>query len=388
MPVNAGPEYFKAEEKYQDAKTREEKIAAMEEMIRTLPKHKGTENMLKQLKRRLAKLKKETTAQAKARPKFVVKKEGAAQVCIIGKTNSGKSTLLKTLTNAVVEVADYEYTTTQPIVGMMDYQGVGIQLVEIPSTFNPDVISLVRTCDLIVILLAKVVRKEVERQLALPRVKHETRAVNVDGSTHFTRPLPGAARMYPETDVKPITISNSYLKEIKSNLPEPYTKKLSRFKRKFKLSNDLAAQIINSSYLELFEKIVKNRRIDPSVAASTFVSTLKDLRRREKVNTRRLRTVHFVELFNKLARKIIVKEAIQEILKYLAENPENTVTQAIGDLNLEMIKKPELVRMARNLAKENPDLQREKIVGIMMSRVRGRADPEEVMRIVKRFRRK
>ena len=163
MPINAGPEYFKAEERYLSAKTREEKIAALEEMIRKLPKHKGTENLLAQLKKRLAKLKKESSIRSKAKPKFVVRKEGAAQVCIIGFTNSGKSSLLNSLTNAKAEVADYPYTTKYPQVGMMDYNGVGIQLVEIPSTFTPDVISIIRTCDLILFLLDGT--KDLEQQL-------------------------------------------------------------------------------------------------------------------------------------------------------------------------------------------------------------------------------
>jgi small GTP-binding protein len=164
MPINAGVEYFKAEEKYRQAKTREEKIAALEEMISTAPKHKGAENLLAQLKQRLAKLKKESSSRAKSKPKFVIKKEGAAQVCIIGVTKSGKSSLLKALTNVDVEVADYEYTTTQPVVGMMDYKGVGIQLVEIPSTFDSDSLSIVRACNLALVLIDG--SKEIEEQLS------------------------------------------------------------------------------------------------------------------------------------------------------------------------------------------------------------------------------
>lgn len=165
MPINAGPEYFKAEEKYLSAKTREEKIAALEDMIRKLPKHKGTQVLLGQLKKRLAKLKKESSVKAKARPKFVIRKEGAAQVCILGMTNSGKSSLINAMTNATTEVGDYEYTTKNPQVGMMDYTGVGIQLVEIPSTFAPDVMAIVRTCDLVIFLLdgSKDLKKQLEK---------------------------------------------------------------------------------------------------------------------------------------------------------------------------------------------------------------------------------
>jgi len=113
MPINAGPEYFKAEERYLSAKTREEKIAALEEMIRKLPKHKGTQTLLGQLKKRLAKLKKESSVRAKAKPKFIIRKEGSAQVCIVGLTNSGKSSLINALTNAKANVGDYPYTTKE-----------------------------------------------------------------------------------------------------------------------------------------------------------------------------------------------------------------------------------------------------------------------------------
>lgn len=157
MPVNAGPEYFAAEKKYSDAKTKKEKIVALEEMIRLAPKHKSSEKLLRDLRKRLAKLKKElkkeVATRAIAKPKFVIRKEGAAQVCILGLTNSGKSSLLRALTNAKVEIGDYPFTTKLPAVGMMDYTGVRVQLVEIPSTFTPDVMSIVRTCDLILILL-------------------------------------------------------------------------------------------------------------------------------------------------------------------------------------------------------------------------------------------
>ena len=156
MPINADVEYYIAESDYRDAKTTDEKIAALEKMIRLAPKHKGAHTLLAQLKKKLSVLKKES-AKAKAaagkRPKFVIKKEGAAQVCVLGMTNSGKSLLLRTLTNANVKVGEYPFTTKQPAIGMMDYEGVKIQLVEIPATFDAESMSIVRTCDLIMLLL-------------------------------------------------------------------------------------------------------------------------------------------------------------------------------------------------------------------------------------------
>jgi hypothetical protein len=137
MPANLPPEYFKAEEKYLRAKTIEEKILATQELIRVAPKHKGTEKLLRTLKRRLAKLKQELQKQQSRRvgggPSFAIKKEGAAQVALVGMPNSGKSMLLRWLTSARPEVADYPFTTREPVPGMMQFEDIQIQLVEVPA---------------------------------------------------------------------------------------------------------------------------------------------------------------------------------------------------------------------------------------------------------------
>jgi len=155
MPINAGPEFTVAERKFHSARTKEQKIAALEEMIRTLPKHKGTDHMLAQLRKRLARLREEAEASSKAgaRAGFSLRKEGAAQVCIVGPTQSGKSTLLNSLTNARAKVDSHAFTTKKPNVGMMFYGDVPIQMVEIPSTFEPQYMSIARTSDLILVLL-------------------------------------------------------------------------------------------------------------------------------------------------------------------------------------------------------------------------------------------
>lgn len=157
MPVNAPGEYYAAEEKFKNAKTRDEKIAALEEMIRQLPKHHGSEQMHAQLKSRLAKLRRES--EKKGATKQGIRKEGYAQVCVLGYTNSGKSWLLSKLTSATPRVSDHPYTTTKPAVGMMDYRGINIQLVEIPATFEAQNMSIARTTDAVLL----VVRDDNER---------------------------------------------------------------------------------------------------------------------------------------------------------------------------------------------------------------------------------
>jgi ribosome-interacting GTPase 1 len=154
MPVNAPVEYFKAEEKFKSAKSVDEKIACLEEMIRLMPRHHGSENAFAQLKARLAKLKKDAlTSKKRGGSRKGVAKEGDAQVCILGMTMSGKSTLLSKLTEAKPQIADHPYTTIRPEIGMMDYNGIKIQIVEIPSTFGSEYMSIVRTCDLIVCVI-------------------------------------------------------------------------------------------------------------------------------------------------------------------------------------------------------------------------------------------
>lgn len=149
MPVNAPVEYYKAEEAYKSARTREEKIKYLEEMIRLLPKHKSSENVLAQLRSRLAKLKKQKETKV-GRQTFSIKKEGVGQVCLIGLSNSGKSTLLKQLTGVDVEIAEFPYTTIKPEVGMMRYEDVWIQIIEIPSTFDPQWMGIAHSADLII----------------------------------------------------------------------------------------------------------------------------------------------------------------------------------------------------------------------------------------------
>ncbi len=164
MPVNATMDYFLAEKKFNDAKTNAEKIKALEEMLRTSPSHKSSENLRASIKRRLAKyrgiLEKEKSSKGGGFS-LSVKKEGAAQVVIVGFPNSGKSYLLSKLTNAKPEIADYEFTTKRPEIGIMEYTGVKIQIIEIPAVFEgfiykdkgPSFFSIIRNAELVLFLM-------------------------------------------------------------------------------------------------------------------------------------------------------------------------------------------------------------------------------------------
>jgi len=146
MPTNVTVEYAKAQQRYLDARTREEKIAALEEMISTVPNHKGCEVLKAQLKQRLAKLKEKGESKA-ARKILTIPKEGDAQVGILGLTQSGKSILLSKLTNAKPKISNHPFTTTKPEIGTFDYHGVKIQLIEIPSSFSSTFMNIAQNAD-------------------------------------------------------------------------------------------------------------------------------------------------------------------------------------------------------------------------------------------------
>ncbi len=134
MPANLGPEYLAAEDEYRRAETPADKIVALEKMFATLPKHKGTEKMQADIRKRLSQARKESQKKgtAHATPYYLVQREGAGQVALLGPANSGKSSLLAALTHARPEIADYPFTTRLPTPGMMSFENVQIQLVDLP----------------------------------------------------------------------------------------------------------------------------------------------------------------------------------------------------------------------------------------------------------------
>ena len=157
MPANLTPEYRKAEEVYREAKTDEERLAALERMLAVIPKHKGTDHMQADLKRRIAKLRRAPTAKAGARQRdiFHVERGGAGQVVLMGLPNCGKSALVGALSKAKVTVTDYPFGTHAPVPGMACHEDVPIQLVDMPpltpESLMPGMMGAYRAADVILI---------------------------------------------------------------------------------------------------------------------------------------------------------------------------------------------------------------------------------------------
>ncbi len=159
MPANLPPQYFEVEKRYRAAKNVSDKLAALEEMLRIMPKHKGTDHLQADLKAKIAKLKREPAKKVvRAGVSHMIPKEGAGQVVLVGPANTGKSSLLAALTAAKPEVADYPHTTLKPTPGMMNHEDVAIQLIDLPplsEDYNePWLFDLVRRADLVWLVLS------------------------------------------------------------------------------------------------------------------------------------------------------------------------------------------------------------------------------------------
>jgi uncharacterized protein len=158
MPANLTPEYHHAEERFRTARTPDEKIAALEEMLRVIPKHKGTDHMQADLKARIAKLRKEPAKKgARSSFSYIIPREGAGQISVAGPPNTGKSSLVRALTRATPEVGDYPFTTREPTPGMMPFEDIAFQLIDLPPLSDqyvePWVFDLIRHADLVWLVL-------------------------------------------------------------------------------------------------------------------------------------------------------------------------------------------------------------------------------------------
>ena len=187
MPANLTPEYFKAEKWFRSATTNQEKILALERMLAVMPKHKGTDHLKADLRRKLSKLK-ETATQKKGGSHtdiFHVPRGGAGQIVLIGTPNCGKSSIVAALTNAKVNVADFPFATSTPVPGMVAFEDIQIQLVDMPPVTadfsTPGQVGTYRNCDVIAIVID--LSGDVKEQMGVCLDFLESRSLLIDSET-------------------------------------------------------------------------------------------------------------------------------------------------------------------------------------------------------------
>lgn len=224
---------------------------------------------------------------------------------------------------------------------------------------------------------------------AMKGVPEETRTANPDGTTRYMRPRPGAARMYPETDIPQMRITKEQIERIRSHLPELPEQKLGRLVKECKLNEKLAKQILDSPFSELFETVIKESSVSPTVVAVFLTETLKSLKRDgvqvDKVSDRLIR-----EMFKSVGSGKLMKESMSDVTVWLSKNEGKGIQEAISSLGLKAISEDDLNAFVNKVVAENRKLIQERgeasfgiIMGYIMKDLRGKVDAAQISKMLK-----
>jgi glutamyl-tRNA(Gln) amidotransferase subunit E len=225
----------------------------------------------------------------------------------------------------------------------------------------------------------------VERaQEALVGVPEETRMAMPDGTTRYMRPRPGAARMYPETDVPPTPVTEEQIKRLKANLPETAERTLRRLTERFSINEKLAKQLVDSDYLKLFEQIAASSKVQASFIATMLSENCKSLER-DGFPVHDIPDETIQAIFRLVDQGVVTKEAVTELLKWQSKNPGSDPQSGVKELGLRMLTERELEQIIDRHIEKNRKLIEQKgpaaftsLMGSVMSEVRGSIEPRIV----------
>jgi glutamyl-tRNA(Gln) amidotransferase subunit E len=224
---------------------------------------------------------------------------------------------------------------------------------------------------------------------ALRGVPRETRSANPDGTTHFTRPRPGAARMYPETDVVCITVTSERLEALRSALPEMPKEKLVRIRTDYGLNEKLARQVVSSLHAEFFEELAKEGMGDSTLLAVTLTETLKSLER-DGVPVGSLDEPAMKGVFTIVNEGKTAKESVPELLTMLASNPDLSAEEALDALGLGMMTVEVLSELVEARVSEKSGMVEQMgmkafgpLMGLIMGEIRGKAQAGDVQDLLR-----
>jgi glutamyl-tRNA(Gln) amidotransferase subunit E len=235
--------------------------------------------------------------------------------------------------------------------------------------------------------LEAVIRRAKEAMVGVPE---ETRGPLPNGNTEYMRPLPGRARMYPETDVPSVPITAGHMARLRQDMPELLSEKKQRFARQYGLNEEMAQTLAYSPENETFEELAKISG-NPMLVARTMLGTLTELRR-DGVPVDNITDAHLNDVFRLVREGKIAKEAIPSVLKETAQLPEKGVDEAIRRLGLGGVGEDEdevrkiigdIVREKHDYVKEKGEAAQSGLMGMAMSKLRGKADGKLISRILK-----
>lgn len=221
-------------------------------------------------------------------------------------------------------------------------------------------------------------------------VPAETRTANADGTTKYMRPRPGAARMYPETDIPPFIITQDLIEKVRTNLPESTEKRVERLKEKYNLNEKLAKQISDSEFNVLFETISKKYAISPTTVAVFLTETIKSLKR-DGIEIQQVSEAQIEEIFKNVASGIIAKETVTDVFTWVSKNQNKTISEAINSIGVKMLSQEDLNEIVISIMARNEsriaEIGKQKalgfLLGLVMKEVRGKANPDTVSKILK-----
>jgi len=225
---------------------------------------------------------------------------------------------------------------------------------------------------------------------AIDGVPAETRMATQIGETIFLRPRPGASRMYPETDIPPIIVTSDEIKLGEKNIPKTWDESLSDLQKKYQLNPQLTDQIFDSEYLELFEKICKNKNSSPNFVASILCSTITNLQRLG-LDPNLLKTEEIIKTFEFLNLGKISKESIEIIFEQIMSRKSKSVEEAIQKLSIGTLSQEELAEIIDDIIQKNMGLIKKQgshsigsLMGIAMKSLRGKASGEEINQLLQK----
>ena len=269
--------------------------------------------------------------------------------------------------------------------------GIGAEEVDAMKEFlkiNPEdaIIIVAHDEDVAVNALNEVIRRA---NMAFDGVVEETRKALDDGNTEYMRPLPTANRMYLETDIPLFQITDDMVEPIKNNLPELPDEKKERIKAEYKLSEDLASQIVRRLLGDTFESLLSKVKVDPTTVASVLVSDLRDLRR-EGIDVSIFDEDKLVEVFSLLEDGKISKDAIKDLMIAVSKKPDEDVGIVAEEANLTLLSEDEVRDIIHEIATQNESMIKERqmgamgpLMGMSMKKLKGKADGSLVNKIVR-----
>ena len=231
-------------------------------------------------------------------------------------------------------------------------------------------------------LIGKTIEKEVERQLELikqnKKVEPTVRNALPDGETKFLRPLPGAARMYPETDIPLVKITEKELEEIKKNLPELRESIITKLEKKG-IHPEIVKELVRKNKIALFEELSK--LANPITVAKTITLTIKSIKAHHKISTEKITKQILEKIFSALNEKKITESAIEQILVEVCKG--NNIEKAISIYQI--ASKEELEKEIKEIIRRNKDTPINALIGMAMKKLKGRAEGKVIVEMVKKL---